>query len=89
MKIRISEHIHNIEIGFKHHSVSLHFRDFHNQDPSGVKFWGVDCVHPNWRGSNLVGEISKRETRWIVLMDTLTPRAMNIELNVNCYIRDF
>lgn len=68
LKKRISEHLYNISIGFKYHSVSLHFKNHHNQDPSGLKFWGIDCIHPNWRVSNLVREISKHETCWIYLM---------------------
>lgn len=44
---RISEHIYNISIGYKDHSVSLHFRCKHNGNPAGLKFWGIDKIHPN------------------------------------------
>lgn len=44
LKKRISEHIYNIEIGFKYHGVSLHFKTHHNKDPSGLKFWGVESI---------------------------------------------
>lgn len=86
LKKRVSEHIYNIEIGYKDHSVSLHLKQFHGQDPSGLKFWSI-C--PNWRGSNMVREISKSETRWIYLMNTLTPSGLNVELDVNCFISDY
>lgn len=43
LKVRIAEHIQNIKIGFKDHNVSLHVKLKHNQDPSGLKFWGVEC----------------------------------------------
>lgn len=89
LKKRISEHIHNIEIGFKDHGLSLHFKTHHNQDPSGLKCWGIDKIHPNWRGSNMVREISKSETRWIYLMYMLTPNGLNVELDVNCFISDY
>lgn len=89
LKKRISEHIYNIEIGFKYHGVSLHFKTHHNQDPSDLKFWGIDSVHPNWRGSNLVREISKKESRWIYSINTLTPSGLNVELDVNCFISDY
>lgn len=62
LKFRIAEHVANIKIGFKGHNVSLHFKLFHNQGPSGLKFWGIDRLKPSWRGSNLVRELSKNET---------------------------
>lgn len=45
-----------------------------------LKFWGVDCIHPNWRGSNLVREISEGNAKQIFLMHTLAPKAINVEL---------
>lgn len=54
LRVRIAEHIANIKIGFKDHNVSLHFKLMHNQDPSGLIFWGIDDLKPKWRGSNLV-----------------------------------
>lgn len=89
LKKRISEHLYNKLIGFKYHSVSLHLKQFHNQDSSSLNCWGVDLIHPGWRESNLVCEISKQETRWIFLMNTLTPNGMNVELDVNCFISDY
>lgn len=89
LKKCIAEHINNIEIGFQYHSVSLHFKKHHNQDPSSLKFWGIDRIYTNWRGSNLVREIFKRESRWIYLMNTLTPSGLNVDPDVNCFISDF
>lgn len=79
----ISEHINNIHIGFKDHSVSLHFRQKHNRDPSGLKFWGMDKTYPVWRGANNERELSRCETKWIYLTDTLSPKGMNVELDRN------
>lgn len=89
LKKRIAEHIHNIKIGFKDHSVSLRFKQWHNRDPSGLRFRGIDKVHPFWRGINRVRELSKCETKWIDLTNTLSLRGMNIKLDMNCFIRDF
>lgn len=86
---RVSEHINNIKIGYKDHSVSMHFKIKHKGDPSGLKFWGVEKLHPDWRGCNKVRELSKCETKWIYLTDTLSPRGMNVELDLNCFISDF
>lgn len=89
LRVRIAEHIANIKIGFKDHNVSLHFKLKHNQDPSGLKFWGVDHLRPKWRGSNLVRDLSRRETQWIFLADTLSPRGLNVDLDINCFISDY
>lgn len=86
---RASEHIYNILIGYKEHSASLHFREKHDRNPEGLKFWGIDKLHPNWRGANMVREISKRESLWIFLANTLSPNGMNIELNLNCFISNY
>lgn len=57
LKKHMAEHIHNIKIGFKHHSVSSHFKHHHNREPSGLKFWGLDRTYPAWRGVNSKGII--------------------------------
>lgn len=83
---RVSEHIYNITIGFKEHSLSLHFREKHNRN---LKFWVIDKLHPRWRGANMVQEISKRESHWIFLTNTLCPNGLNIELDLNCFISNY
>lgn len=86
LSIRVYEHIYNILLGFKDHSVSLHFRRKHNRDPSGLLFWGIDTLISSWRDSNMVREISKSETRWIYLVDTFQAKGLNMELDLNCFI---
>lgn len=88
LRNRIAEHIQNIKIGFKDHSVSLHFKLQNNRDPSGLKYWGIECLKPVWRGSNIIRELSKRETHWIFLTDILSPKGLYIELDINCFISD-
>lgn len=58
LRIQIAEHLTNIRNGFKKHSVSLHFREKDNRDPSLLQFCGIDCVFSSWRGSNRVRDIS-------------------------------
>lgn len=47
LRKHIAEYVQNIVKGFKHHSVSLHFREVHGRDSSGLQFWGVDRIHPS------------------------------------------
>lgn len=89
LRIRVAEHIHNIRIGFKDHNLSLHFKIYHNQNPAGLKFWGIDHIKPSWRGTNLVRELSKKETEWIYLTDSLAPRGLNVDLDLNCFISNY
>lgn len=89
MKIRIAEHVANIKIGYKDHNVSLHFKLHHDQDPTGLKFWGIDHIEPVWRVSNIVTELSKRETEWIYSVDTLLSKGLNVDLDINCFISDY
>lgn len=62
---RIQEHIQNIRIGFTKHSVSRHFAECHNKNPTDFKFWAIDKYKPNWKGSNRARELSKNRLRWI------------------------
>lgn len=79
----------NIKLGFKEHSVSLHFKLAHNQDPPGLQFWVIDRIKQVWRGSNIVRELSKRETHWIYNTDTLIPKGLNVELDIICFISHY
>lgn len=63
LKVWIAEHLANIRNGFKFHSVSLHFKGKHGQDPSLLQFCGIDRVFPSWRGSNQIRDLSRRETK--------------------------
>lgn len=64
-------------------------RTAHNRDPTWLQFWGIDHVYPTWRGSKRVRDLSQRETKWIFLLNTLTPRGLKIELDLNCFISKY
>ena len=89
LSIRLGEHIRNIKKGFKYHSVSMHFREKHNRDPTKLKIYAIDKIEKNWRNSNLKREISKNETYWIFKLDSSKPKGMNIELDVNCFLENY
>lgn len=89
LRIHIAEHIANIKLGFKDHNVSLHFKIHHNQDPLGLKFWGIDHLKPFWRGSNLVRELFICEIQWIYLVDTILLKGLNVDLDINGFVSDY
>lgn len=52
LKKCIAVHVANIRKGCRQHSVSLHFRNAYNRDPTVLQFCGIDRVYSTWRGSN-------------------------------------
>lgn len=89
LRIRIKEHVQNIINGFDKHNVSRHFDKYHNRDPRHLKFWGIEPYTKPWRGGHKVRILSKLESKWIFSLDTLAPRGLNIEFDLNCFISDF
>ena len=89
LKVRVSEHVENIIKGFPKHSVSRHFDQVHNRDPTQLQFWGVEKYNPSWRGSHKIRTISQKESKWIHTMRTLVPGGMNVEFDLNCFLSNF
>ncbi|XP_073481353.1 uncharacterized protein [Aquarana catesbeiana] len=89
LSVRIGEHVRNIKKGFKHHSVSKHFREVHDRNPQHLKFYGIDRIVRNWRNTNMKREVSKNETHWIFKLDTMRPQGLNVEIDINCFLEDY
>lgn len=87
--VRLCEHGNRIKKGFKHHSLSNHFRLVHGKDPSGLTSCGIDRIEGHWRGGNLKRAISHNETQWIHRLRTMSPQGLNIELDLNCFLSNF
>lgn len=47
LSVRVGEHVRNIKKGYKHHSVSKHFRDIHKKDRRHLKFYVIDKIETN------------------------------------------
>lgn len=86
LKTRLYEHVYKIRRGFEQHNLSLHFKLHHNSDPSLMTFVGLEQVNIPWRGANRTKLISQKESRWIFELNTLTPRGLNVEFDLNCFI---
>lgn len=89
LRVRIREHITNIRKGFPKHNLSRHFNEFHHRDPSGLVFYGIDTIKDNWRGGSKKVLISQNETRWIYRLDSLVPRGLNVDIDLNCFLSNF
>lgn len=88
LSVRLGEHITNIKQGFDKHSVSRHYDEVHNRDPSGTTFIGIEKYVPHWRGSNGKRTISRSETNWIFRLGSHAPNGLNIEWDINCFINN-
>lgn len=86
LSVRLNEHITNIKNGFPKHSVSKHYLNTHNKDPSNTIFLGIDKYRPHWRGSSLVRSISRLEMLWIHKIKCYTPYGLNVDIDTNAFI---
>ena len=86
LAVRVGEHVNNIKNGFRYHSVSRHFKQYHNKNPKCLKFWGLEKVNRHWRGGNYTRHISQRESFWIFEAKVLTPEGLNVDFDLNCFI---
>lgn len=86
---RLREHTQNIKKGYPKHSLSKHYDQYHNRDPSSLKVWGIEKYKPHWRGDNKVIKLSQAESRWIHELRTLTPLGHNVEFDLNCFISNY
>lgn len=89
LRIRLREHINNIKKGFRQHSLSNYFRIHHNKNPASLKFFGIDKIEKHWWGTNLRTAVSQNETKWIYQLGTMTPKGLNVELDINCFISNY
>ena len=86
LHIRVGEHISCIKRGVRTHSVSKHFRQYHDRNPKGLKFWGIEKVSKHWRGGHFIRQLSRRESYWIYELKVASPRGLNVEFDLNCFI---
>lgn len=82
LKKRIAEHMANIRKGYMLHSVSRHYKERHNSDPSTLHFCALEKVHRGWRGGNHIYNMSRLESRRIFEFNSLIPRGLNAELEI-------
>lgn len=87
-KIRLSEHVRNIRKGILTHSVSAHYKTFHQCDPSNLIYLILEVVGVGWRGGNLDRKLAQREMFWLYNLKTLQPLGLNVETDLNCFIDD-
>ncbi|OCT97713.1 hypothetical protein XELAEV_18009942mg [Xenopus laevis] len=88
LKTRIGEHMNNIKKGLMTHSVSAHFKTYHNSDASLLQFTGIVSEKTHWRGGDIINIISREETLWIHKLKTLTPQGLNIDIDLKCFLND-
>lgn len=86
LRDRLRGHIYNIRRGYKHHSLSVHFRRVHPRNPKNMKFVGIDELQTHCRGCNKTHKVSKLEMRWVYEIKSFSPFGHNIDWDINCVI---
>lgn len=82
LKTRIAEHIGNIKKGYEKHVLSRHFKQYHNQNPSGLVFVAFEKINKHWRGGDHISRMSRQESRRIFEFDSIQPNGLNAELEI-------
>ncbi|CAJ0944341.1 unnamed protein product, partial [Ranitomeya imitator] len=83
LRVRVLEHVRDIRNGALAvdidtlKTVPKHFRLHHNSNPKWFKVREIDRVQLGIRGGNYKKELLKRETRWMVDLDTVAPKGLN------------
>ncbi|CAJ0967759.1 unnamed protein product [Ranitomeya imitator] len=66
--------------------IPRHFLDRHNGDPKGFTVCGIDRIYMGIRGGNAKQRLLQKEARWIVVLDTLSPRGLNEALSFKSFL---
>ena len=82
LKQRISEHKSSIRRNDRDYPVAVHFND-HKHDISSLRFCGIEQVSLPKRGGNHDLLLKRREAFWIFTLQTLSPKGLNDEFNLN------
>lgn len=82
LKQRISEHKSTIRRNDRDYPVAIHFNDL-KHDISTLRFCGIEQVRLPRRGGNHDLLLKRREAFWIYTLQTLAPKGLNDEFNLN------
>lgn len=82
LKQRISEHKSTIRRNDRDYPVAVHFND-KGHDIATLRFCGIERVDLPRRGGDHDLLLRRREAYWIFTLETLMPRGLNDEFNLN------
>lgn len=57
-------------------------------DPTGTSFVEIDRYMPLWRGGPTIRGISQMEMRWIYEFKSCTPFGINVDWDINAFIKN-
>ncbi|MEE6526032.1 hypothetical protein FKM82_026411 [Ascaphus truei] len=93
VRFRILEHVRNIKNASKDlqafkkiTSVARHFFEAHVSDFNLLQAFAIERVSLGLRGGDLERALLRRESRWIVQMDSMIPRGLNDYLGFAMFI---
>ncbi|CAJ0968644.1 unnamed protein product [Ranitomeya imitator] len=83
LRVRILEHVRDIRNGASIEEMDLlktipkHFRQCHHSNPNALRVKAIDRVQLGIRGGDYKKELLKKESKWMVVLDTIAPRGLN------------
>ncbi|CAJ0961660.1 unnamed protein product, partial [Ranitomeya imitator] len=92
LRLRILEHARDIKNAAMAHDLSIlktipkHFRIHHNSNPKTLRVKGIDRVQLGICGGDYRKEFLKRETKWMVCLDTVAPKGLNEALSFKSFL---
>lgn len=96
MRIHISEHLRDIKRPLnkyekgreKENPLAQHFKDCHAGKTEGLKVKGIFVLDLPLRRGDFEEILLHREKYWIYNLNSLIPKGLNIECNMNVFLDD-
>ena len=85
LKTRIAEHRSNIRTKDQHSPVALHFAEAQHS-VSSLRYIGIEHVKTPRRGGNIDNLLLRRESYYIHMLQTMTPRGLNQEDEIRHFL---
>uniref|UniRef100_A0A803JIM5 GIY-YIG domain-containing protein n=1 Tax=Xenopus tropicalis TaxID=8364 RepID=A0A803JIM5_XENTR len=93
LKDRLLEHIRNIEQSnidasnnTKMTPIARHFHERHEGKSVGLKMSGLSKISLGLRGGDLDRALIKKESEWIFLLNSLSPKGLNRSITLNAFL---
>ncbi|XP_073408530.1 uncharacterized protein [Dendrobates tinctorius] len=92
LRVRVREHVRDIRAAktvvdpTTLKTIPRHFRSSHDCDPGSFMVRGIECVHLGIRAGNYKKALAQREAKWIVALDTMTPKGLNESLSFSSFL---
>ncbi|CAI9573182.1 unnamed protein product [Staurois parvus] len=86
LKVRIGEHFRDIRSNDPESNLAQHYAKYHGGKLDGTKVKGFYALHFPQRRGDFDRELLKKEKYWIYKLDTLYPKGLNVECDLQVFL---